>query len=353
MTRLSQTTQGCDDAGTDDLRNACTRGIRFLVAAQDGDGLWHDFETLAGEAADWPTAVIGAQLLAAGTAADAVQAATAALLEHQHDDGGWGYHRDVPTDADSTACALGFLVAAGHGGRAVERAGRCLSLHQDRRSGGVATYRQPDPIRRYMRVGRGVDLSGWCSPHLEVTATAGRALASAPGGRFAAEAARAWKYVERRQDVDGGWRSYWWTVREYPTLQAAELSGALAVPGPLQRAAGWALANQHADGGWGAPGAKFSAFATALALILLRRAGGRGEAVRRGAGRLADAQASDGGWLVHPVMRIPPPGVAEPDLHSSWRADALGTGVVVRDHHRLFTSALCVTALALAAGPPG
>jgi Prenyltransferase and squalene oxidase repeat len=346
-------TRACGDAGTDDRRDACRRGIRFVLAAQDGEGLWRDFETLAGEGGDWPTAVIGARLLAVGEAPDAVRAAAAALLENQHDDGGWGYHRDVPTDADSTACALGFLVAAGHGGRAVERAGRCLSLHQDRWSGGVATYRKPDPIRRYMRVGRGVDLSGWCSHHLEVTATAGWALASVPGGRFAAEAVRAWKYVERRQDVDGGWRSYWWTAREYPTLQAAELSRALAVRGPVQQAAGWALANQRADGGWGAPGAEFSAFASALALILLRRADRRGEAVRRGAARLADAQASDGGWPIHPVMRIPPPDVAEPELHSSWRADALGTGVVVGDHHRLFTSALCVSALALAGGAPG
>jgi hypothetical protein len=50
-------------------------------------------------------------------------------------------------------------------------------------------------------------------------------------------------------------------------------------------------------------------------------------------------------------MRIPPPQVVEPDDYASWRLDGLGTGVVVRDHHRLFTTAACVATLALAVGP--
>jgi hypothetical protein len=43
-------------------------------------------------------------------------------------------------------------------------------------------------------------------------------------------------------------------------------------------------------------------------------------------------------------MRIPPPGDVDPDRRR-WRLG--GRGLVVRDHHRTFTSAACVGALAL------
>jgi hypothetical protein len=59
-------------------------------------------------------------------------------------------------------------------------------------------------------------------------------------------------------------------------------------------------------------------------------------------------QAEDGGWPSDPVLRIPPPDLVEPSSYRAWRADALGTGVVVRDQHRLFTTAACVSALRLA-----
>jgi squalene cyclase len=332
------------------VTEALACGVSFLLAAQGRDGLWRDFETLAGEASDWPTGFIGTQLLDAGVRGGPIDTAADALVERQQRDGGWGYHRDVPSDADSTACALSFLAATGRGRQAMERAGRCLRRHQDMRSGGVATYSDPEPIRRYLAVGRRSDLRGWCARHLEVTATAGRAFAAVPSSYFLAEANLAWRYVRPRQAADGGWSSYWWVGRHYPTLQAVALGSALGDPRPAARAAGWALSEQLPSGAWGAPRAEPSAFATALSLAVLLRAGGHREAVKRGLLELVGLQQDDGGWPAHASMRIPPPHVAEPDGYESWRVDALGTGVVVRDHHRLFTTSACVSTLAAAAG---
>jgi squalene cyclase len=331
------------------VTEALAGGVGFLLAHQGQDGLWHDFETLAGEASDWPTGFIGAQLLDAGVLGTPIEAAAEALLERQHRDGGWGYHRDVPSDADSTACVLIFLAAAGQAYQAMERAGRCLQRHQDPRTGGLATYADPEPIRRYMGVGRRVDLRGWCTHHLEVTATAGRAFAAVPEGRFRSEADLAWAYVERRQATDGGWGSYWWVGRHYPTLQAVALGCALGEPEPAARAARWALSRQQPGGAWGEPGAERSAFASALALAVMLRGGVQGDAVIRGLRELVSLQHDDGGWSGHAWMRIPPPHVAEPDGHQSWHVDGLGTSVVVRDQHRLFTTSACVSTLALTA----
>jgi squalene cyclase len=333
------------------VKKALADGVAFLLARQGPDGLWHDFATLAGPASDWPTGFIGVQLLAAGVPGAPIGAAADALIKRQHRDGGWGYHRDVPSDADSTAWVLMFLAAAGCESQLLERAGRCLRRHQDPRSGGVCTYCDPEPIRRYMAAGRRADLRGWCSHHLEVTATAGRAFAAVPRGRFRAEADLAWRYVEPRQAADGGWDSYWWVGRHYPTLQAAALGCALGDPRPATQAAAWALAEQLPGGAWAESGTGRSAFATALSLMVTALSGGQVDVVRRGLLELIGLQQDDGGWPAHALMRIPPPHVAEPDDFGAWRADGLGTGVVVRDHHRLFTTAACISALARTVGP--
>lgn len=255
----------------------------------------------------------------------------------------------MPTDADSTACALVFLAALGRKDVCVERASACLARHQDADSGGLATYREPGPIRRFMGLGAESDLSGWCASHVEVTATAGRAFAASAGTPPGAKAEAAWRYVSRRQGEDGSWASYWWTTHHYPTFQAVALACEVGDHAAVQRAAAWALREQDEDGGWPAPGVPTSAFATAMSLSVLLRAGERGRAVDRAVERLLALQQADGGWPSHPIMRIPPPGLAEPGRHESWRIDGLGTGVVVRDQHRTFTAAACVAALALAA----
>ena len=323
------------------------RGISFLLQRQAPDGLWRDFDTLAGVAIDWPSGVIAARLHRTGRpdAVAAAQRAAAVLAARPQRDGGWGYHARVPTDADSTACVLDLLVEAGLSATVLDRAGRCLAGHQDPRTGGIATYRTPDPIRSFMRLRRAADLTGWCTPHLEVTATAGAVLASL-GRRHRTTAERAWSYVAARQHDDGGWSSYWWTARQYPALHAVMLAQTLGDTAAIDRAADWVVATQRAeDGTWGAPGEPRSAFATALATELLARAGRDGAPLQRAAAALAELQNHDGGWPSHPVMRIPAPHVREPDDHAAWRDDALGTGVVVRDQYRLFTTALCVSAL--------
>ncbi len=335
------------------LQPALARGVEFVVAQQGRDGLWRDFETLAGEASDWPTGFIGAQLVEAGVRGTAVEVAAEALLRRQHRDGGWGYHHDVPSDADSTARVLSFLALSGADRNAIERAARCLLKFQDPRTGGVSTYAEPGPIRRYLRAGPRFDVRGWCACHLEVTATAGRALALVPNGRFGREAELAWEYVERRQTDDGGWDSYWWVDRHYPTSEAAALAVAVGRTEPVERAAAWARSEQLPDGSWAASGFARSAFATALSLavrLMVADAGPRDDTLRRGLLELVALQQQDGGWPAHASMRIPPPGVAEPEGYRSWRADGLGTGVIVRDQHRLFTTASCLSSLALATG---
>lgn len=324
---------------------ALERGTRFLLASQGRDGLWRDFHTPAGQATEWPTGYIAHTLLAAGGAQWAVERAAEALIARQHEDGGWGYNEQTPSDADSTACVLLFLADAGHRGSSCDRAVACLCRHQRLPDGGVATYAEPGQIRRFMGVGRWMRFSGWCSPHTEVTATAGCALARLKRDTAATRAAAAWRHVRSRQRADGSWTSYWWTAPHYATLRAVELALAIGDRVCVDRAAEWTRRTQASDGGWSVSGVDTSAFATALCLSLLVVAGADGDAVQRAAGRLAALQLDDGGWPSGPYMRIPMPGDADPDR---WRPIRVGSGVVVADQDRTFTSAACVAALARA-----
>ena len=85
---------------------AVSAAAAFIAGRQARDGTWRDFRTLAGEAEDWTTAYIGAQLGTARVPAASLRRATSALLARQRPDGGWGYNALVPADGDSTAWAL-------------------------------------------------------------------------------------------------------------------------------------------------------------------------------------------------------------------------------------------------------
>jgi len=333
---------------------ALERGTRFVLGKQGRDGLWRDFLTPAGEASEWPTGFIATALHLAGAEASALERAAGALVANQDVvDGGWGYNESVPSDADSTACVLLFLALIGHRGSTCERAAACLHRHQQLENGGIATYREPGPIRRFMGVGRWMRFDGWCAPHTEVTATAGRALAALAPDNCSPEADAAWRYARSQQCADGSWSSYWWTSPHYTTLQAVELALVLGEHDRVGRAARWAIRSQAGDGAWSAPGVPASAFATALSLSVLLHANAGRQPIERAISRLAALQDEDGGWPSHPIMRIPLPGDVDPDRRRRRRFGGFGRGLVVRDQHRTFTSAACVAALARARDATG
>jgi squalene cyclase len=336
-----------------DTADALERGVRFVLARQGHDGLWRDFDTPAGEACQWPTGFIGSALPLNGGTANELERAADTLVSTQNPDGGWGYNGDVPTDADSTAWVLRFLTRLGRNGDVCRRAASCLMRHQRSRTGGIATYSESGPIRRFMKLGRWVPFWGWCTPHTEVTAVAGQALSSASCAGTPAEARAAWRFVSSRQRGDGSWSSYWWTSPHYTTLQAVEFASTVGDRAAVRRAVLWAMVTQRDSGGWGQVGAADSAFASALAVSIFLRANADHDHLQRGVMRLIELQQADGGWVSQPIMRIPLPPDRNPNRDGSWRPVRFGHGIVVADQHRSFTSAACVAALALAASRGG
>ena len=327
--------------------DARERATRFLLARQGRDGLWRDFLTPAGEASHWPTGFIGTALPLTGDTKDALEKTADTLVANQNADGGWGYNEDVPTDADSTAWVLRFLTRLGRTSPC-RRAAACLIDHQRIRNGGIATYSEPGPIRRFMGISRWVPFSGWCAPQTEVTATAALALASAPPTHDPIQLRAAWRFVQSRQRGDGSWSSYWWTSPHYTTWQAVEFALAAGDRAAVHRAVLWTIVHQGDSGGWTAAEADDSAFASALAVSILLRGNAAADRVERGLARLVELQQADGGWPSQPSLRIPLPPDRDPNREGPWRPVRFGAGIDVPDQHRTFTTAACVAALALA-----
>jgi squalene cyclase len=275
-----------------------------------------------------------------------VHRAANTLIAQQGATGGWGYNENVPPDADSTACALLFLAGMDCPETTRVRAMSCLQSHQNPNSGGIATYYDAGPIRQFMGVGRWMRFSGWCQPNTEVTAMAARAAVALGSRPQEITLNAAWHFVRSRQREDGSWSSYWWASPHYATQQSVELAVLMGDNHAVRRAGAWALQNQNANGAWNLPNGPDSAFATALSLSILLRAGVDQLSIERALQTLSTMQEQDGGWPNDPILRIPLPGVLDPDKPLPWPFKNRQTGIVIADQHRTFTSAACVVAIA-------
>jgi squalene-hopene/tetraprenyl-beta-curcumene cyclase len=338
------------------LAEAMMRASSFLIAEQAASGAWSDFLTQAGESTDWVTGYVGSSLCEADGVAGVPDLAVCLsrasdwIEEGRFPGGGWGYARHTTLDADSTAACLLFLSRLG-GERAQTQDIQALLTHQVS-GAGFSTYREPEAIRRIMKLGADADFSGWCSSQPEVTAMAVLALSGWRRQRSDRAARAALDFLLASQSESGWWEAYWWDGRIYSTslavraLLTADPGAHLAA---VERAVDWMIGIQRPDGGWnnGVQG-RSAAFQTALALLALVDSGSEPalSAAERGANWLLRNQLDDGSWKSCPILRVPDPDDLAPWTRSEWRTSNKGTGILVRDHRRVFTTATAFAGLA-------
>lgn len=313
---------------------AAERGLHFLLKSRTPSGWWQDYDGFSeGLSDEWVTAFVAKAVLASRLRSGHRAASRAWSLLAARGRKGWGWNAVQPPDADSTAWALRLAFALGH--HQDEAAQNGLAFLADHlicdgaAAGGVATYE-----RRHHAAAGGDPACqpNWFSPHDCVTAAV--ACLAVAEGRTTLRSTIG--YLQRHQQPDGGWSSYWWADPAYATACATE---ALADdPDPAsreacRRAAAWARRSLAAN-----PLQCLSPFALALRLQVLRRAlePTDGAVIAQGCHRLLATQWPDGSWPGDAALAIP-------NRH--------GQIVPALDNRRTMTTAVVVQTLALLPTP--
>jgi squalene cyclase len=333
------------------VRASIAHGLRFLSNVRRPDGLWEDFMTLAGRSVDWASGFVCASIAGLPGHRSLTLPCASALLRRRRRSGGWGYNSGVPEDCDSTAWALQAVLAAAHlPPMDVRRAQDFMSRHQSPISGGFTTYVLADAMRALIDAPNIEALEGWTSEHPCVTAVALTAALSHGEPTDDPLVVRSTAYLLNCRDADGLWNSYWWPGYAYATYFSARV---LARAGRLDRndrlkTAAAVVARVGDDGSWDGLTSRGEVFSTALSigtLLLAPDSPAAVTAARRGIQWLVERQLADGSWPAAPILRIPPSHVQDPETVKRWRSDDLGTGVIISDQSRTFTSAAALHVL--------
>jgi squalene cyclase len=337
-----------------ELDGALMRAQAFLRSARGADHLWRDFRTLAGQSSEWVTAFVAFTLQRAASEDETAKSALSVLLQHQRHNGGWGYNKDVPADCDSTSWALlGLMERSLGGSNAIDRGVEFICQHQpESLNGGFSTYVPSDGIDAFLQSERSSSAVGWMGAHVCVTSVALQALLSARKSARSDHVTRGLEYLLCKRTTEGIWRSYWWKGHAYSTFQALKalsLAGIWSSSDAL-KVEQYFVARQQSTGAWGdnrETGEAPDAFETAFVLLALSLCNHAAvsHAVEQGVRWLLSAQNEDGSWPSVPILRIPAPTVRDPDRAHQWRLNSMGTGVIIRDEARLFTTAAVLWAL--------
>ncbi|WCM26976.1 terpene cyclase/mutase family protein [Sphingomonas sp. QA11] len=310
------------------LDRAIEAAVTLLCARQQQSDFWRDFRIGDGIADEWVTAFVATHLMLAGgaPARRGADRAWRRLERCQRPDGGWGYSRDYPPDADSTAWTLRLATALGHETEETAHRGRAFLARHAMPEGGVTTYAEQAALAARIGLPANASFAGWRQPHQCVTAAAAPFL---PG--------TALSYLRTTQQ-DGQWHGYWWAHDAYATALAVEgLAGSpIAGDGPrIAAAAERARAWLRALGSEGGP----TAFDAAFCLrILLADPGPHDDVIGPAIARLLEHQDDDGSWREGARLRVPMPGSTDATLDA---------GRVTIDQRRSFTTAAVAGALGM------
>lgn len=329
------------------LNNAIERACYFLERAQWPGGFWIDFELAVGMSSQWITAYVAQNLNRFRDSRKALAKARDWLIHTQFNEGGWGFNRHVPPDADSIANVLLFLSGLERekpGMTSLEKIADCLNTFQSSSDGGFKTYHPRPPRPDQERVDFLCEKSNWCISHLSVTALATEALINVSKANYKATVQAATDFIRAQQTRQGYWNCYWWYGPMYGTYRAARVLSLLGDKIILQQTAKWLADTCQEDGGWGDNlGGKSAPFFTALAvstLILIQENTVFHQSVQRGVSWLLNEQRSDGSWESAPMLLTPIPQVRVP-----WEETDPSCTAAVADQNRLFTTATVLTTL--------
>jgi len=335
------------------LIESCQMALDYISSKQSNDGLWRDYNTLAGFSSEWVSGYVCSSLFISNYFVKETFLALRTIMSRQRGNGGWSYNKNVPTDADSTAWVL--MAMGSHEmmrPSMKERGIKYLKFHQIDKSGGFATYSEKlDGIHKYIGANP-EDSLAWYSEHNCVTAIVLESLLLNGISMDDSSIKKAVNFLLDKKEKNGLWKSYWWNGYSYCTyhaMKALYYSGALSNFGvsSIQTAL---IDSQNFDFGWSDKNSEdseiFSSSLNIKSLLFIPNQ----ESIRaaeKGINYILGKQNEDGSWSPDAYLRIPFPDTAIPDNFFSWKINGLGSGVMVADVNKLFTTVTALSALKL------
>ncbi|MEW6443462.1 MAG: hydroxymethylglutaryl-CoA reductase, degradative [bacterium] len=221
------------------------------------------------------------------------------LLRQQNGDGGWGYASGIVSDNESTAHALLALNDAKENGTSAESGARMQSAL-------VAGVR----FLEGSQDGSGLWTTWQSAGDAVVPEVLGHIVeaVSKCGGTASIDLSRSFRWMQERQDLDGGWMGG--LCRNFPFVQASLLRALPAESSASIKGRAALVSAVNSDGGWGiTPGTPSCASATGLAIAEMCRGNPeqRRGIVREAVAYLLERQKADGSWEGKPEMYGPRP----------------------------------------------
>lgn len=195
-------------------RNALDAAVAALLKRQDNDGRWRDYELPVGTSDEWVTAFVAFALANAATslnqpaAFSAAERALSALMDDRTRSSGFGFNGSVDPDADSTATVVQLSRVLG-----VVPADDDIAFLLDHRraDGGFSTFKRDDC---------------WGLSHPCVTPAVAMAFDDDQLEKLRPSILR---YLSATRSNDGSWPSYWWTNSAYATWYVLQLLSRLKI----------------------------------------------------------------------------------------------------------------------------
>lgn len=311
--------------------------LKFLKTNLKEDSNWEDFLTNAGYGKNWITGYVLSMIAEIDASPLFLQKPFKYLLSS-----GGRYNNHIVKDCDSTNFLIKTLILL------QESVTEELTeewLLFSKGDGGWATYYE-DSIKKAMRMPLASDFSGWFSSQPCVSAVAGWVAKDLlNNNKIATAFQKTIEFLNKTQNNNGSWTSYWWTENIYATAYA--ILALLNIDyeyESINNAVSYLLNLQNTDGSWNNKNIK-SCFYSALALKALMsvqlkdKKNDFNKEIQAGVNWLISTQCTDGSWPTSRILQLPSPEITNISHIKTWANTSFGLNCVVDDHNRVFTTA--------------
>jgi hypothetical protein len=255
---------------------------------------------------------------------------TLKFINNQYIDGkGWGYNKSWITDADTTTFSI--LALYENNFEITNDMFKCWLKYQNE-DGGFATYKDEGELLLSLN-NTDSNISGWMASHFCVSSAAYLLFSQLNIKSSSDEFINLRRYILNKIDKNH-FDSYWWDSPIYSLslliIGSKKINDLVIYNKCLKKL------NDILDEGLD----KIKNFYLGLSLLALK--GSSNLQCKNIINKLIKSQKNDGSWSEDYILRMPSPEITNPDDNNIlWQnKKTFGTNIIVRDHNRLFSTAL-------------